>query len=71
MEKRVFFSVSPLKVQTAHHLLSEAGIPSHSINKLDTIHGQVFGHIEIYIYEEHEEEARKILEEAEILGSHD
>ena len=67
MEKRVYFSVSPLKVQTAHHLLKEAGIPSHSINKMDTIHANVFGHIEIYIYKEDEVKARRILEEAEVL----
>lgn len=71
MEKRVFFSISPLKVMTAHHLLKEAGIVSHSVNKMDTIHANVFGHIEIYIYEEDEAEARKILEGAEILTPSD
>jgi DUF438 domain-containing protein len=71
MEKRVFFSISPLKVMTAHHLLKQAGIVSHSVNKMDSIHANVFGHIEIHIYEEDEERAREILTDAEILGSHE
>ncbi|MBT8234149.1 MAG: DUF2007 domain-containing protein [Saprospiraceae bacterium] len=63
----VFFSVSHLKIMTAKHLLEEAGIVSHSINKLDSAHAGVFGDIELYVDKKDEEAARKILKEAEIL----
>lgn len=65
--KSVFFSVSQLKVMTAQHLLKEAGIESHVINKIDSAHGGSFGDIELHVNQSDEEEARKILFDAEIL----
>lgn len=67
MDKLKFISVSPIKVQTALHLLHEAGIRAYVIDKLDSAHPGVFGHIEIIVDEEMELEARIILKEAEIL----
>lgn len=66
-KKTVFFSVSHLKVMTAQHMLKEAGIESHVINKMDTAHAGVFGDIELHVDEKDEERARQILNEAEIL----
>ena len=37
-EKKVLFSVSHLKIMTAKHLLSEAGITAFSIDKMDSAH---------------------------------
>ncbi len=67
MDNKVFFSISQIKVKTAQHLLRVAGIESHSINKIDSAHPGVFGHIELYVPKDDEEAARKILQEAEIL----
>ena len=66
-DKKIFFSVSQIKVVTAQHLLKEAGIESFTVNKMDTAHAGVFGDIELHIDAEHEEEARRILFDAEIL----
>jgi len=63
----VFLSVSQIKVNTAMHLLHEAGINAHSINKMDSAHANIFGAIEIIVPKEDEDKARKILVEAEIL----
>ncbi len=67
MENTVFFSISQIKIKTAQYLLKEAGIESHSINKLDSAHAGVFGHIELHVPKGDEEAARKILQESEIL----
>ncbi len=63
----VFFSVSQIKVMTAMHLLKEAGIDAHKIDKMDSAHAQLFGEIQIIVPKSDEEKARKILAEAEIL----
>ncbi len=63
----VFISVSQIKVNTATHLLNEAGVNAHIINKMDSAHANLFGHIQIIVAKEDEEKARKILMEAEIL----
>ena len=65
--KEIFFSVSQLKIKTAQFLLSEAGIASHVINKLDSAHAGLFGDIELYVDASNEEEARRILDEGGIL----
>lgn len=67
MENLVFFSISNIKIMNAQHLLKEAGIESHTVNKMDSAHGGLFGDIELYIPKEHEEKAKEILIEAEIL----
>ena len=63
----IFFSVSEIKIISAQHFLKEAGITSHTINKMDSAHAGVFGNIELHVAKEDEEAARKILVEAEIL----
>jgi len=68
MEKEiVYFSVSEIKVMTAMHLLQEAGIHAHSINKMDSAHAQLFGNIQILVSKKDEEQAEEILKEAEII----
>lgn len=66
-EKRVMFTVSQLKIMTAKHVLESAGIPAFSIDKMDSAHVGLFGHIELYVDASHEKEARKILVEEEII----
>jgi len=68
MSKIVFISVSQIKVMTALHLLKEAGINANVIDKMDSAHAGVFGHIEILISEDDQDQARAILTEAEILN---
>lgn len=68
MEKQtVFFSVSHLKVMTALHLLKEAGVNAHKIDKMDSAHAGLFGEIQILVPSDEEDKARKILKEAEII----
>lgn len=66
-EKRVLFTVSNLKIMTAKHLLSEVGIVAFSIDKMDSAHAGVFGDIELYVDASQEAEARKILEDNDML----
>ncbi len=63
----IFFSVSNIKVKTAVHLLNEAGIEAHTINKMDSAHPNLFGAIQIIVSKDDEMEAKNILKEAEIL----
>ncbi|WP_235293121.1 putative signal transducing protein [Portibacter lacus] len=63
----IFISVSELKVMTAMHLLKEAGITAHHINKMDSAHANIFGEIQIIVHKEDEDKARVILQEAEII----
>jgi len=66
-QKSIFFSISQIKIMTAQHLLDEAGINSHVINKLDTAHAGVFGDIELHVDEADAVRAEEILIKAEIL----
>lgn len=68
-ESAVFFSISQIKIVTAQHLLSEAGIESHTINKMDSAHAGLFGEIELYVAKDKESDAREILTQAEIIKS--
>jgi len=63
----VFFSVSELKIKTAQHILKEADIVSFTIDKKDSAHAGLFGHIELYVEEDKEKAAHKLLVEANIL----
>lgn len=63
----IFISVSEIKVMTAMHLLKEAGVHAHHINKMDSAHANIFGDIEIIVQKDDEEKARAILKEAEII----
>jgi len=66
---KVYFSISQIKIMTAKHLLTEAGIPNFSIDKIDSAHAGVFGNIELHIESQHHERAKEILIEAEILAA--
>ncbi len=66
-KETIFFSVSEIKIKTAQHLLTEAGIEHYVINKKDTAHAGVFGDIELHVNEEDAERAKEILEKVEIL----
>lgn len=63
----VCFSVSDIKIITAKHVLSEAGITAFSINKMDSAHAGIFGTIELYVDVADEERAREILITEEII----
>ena len=66
-DEKIFFSVSHLKVMTAKHLLSEAGIEAFTVDKMDSAHAGVFGDIQLHVSKADEDKAREILEKAEIL----
>lgn len=66
-EKRVLFTVSNLKIMSAKHLLAEAGIQAFTINKMDSAHAGVFGHIELYVDASEEVKARTILQENDMI----
>ncbi len=66
-DETVFIAVSQIKVNTAVHLLTEAGINAHVINKMDSAHANLFGVIQIIVPKEDEVKARELLVEAEIL----
>lgn len=61
------FSVSEIKIMSAKHLLSEAGIESFSVNKKDSAHAGIFGDIELFVSEAQAKEAKAILEEHGVL----
>lgn len=61
------FAISEIKIMTAKHVLSEAGIQAFSIDKRDHAHGSAFGDIELYVDESEGERARKILWEEGVL----
>lgn len=60
----IFFSISDLKITTARHFLTEAGIESFVIDKKDSVYSGILGgKVEIYVRKEDEEKADKILRE--------
>jgi len=64
----VYFSISDLKIVTARHVLSEAGIESFTINKKDSVYAGILGgKVELYVRTDQEAEAKKILQESGIL----
>jgi len=65
----IWFSISHLKIKTAQYILSQIGIESHTINKMDSAHAGLFGDIELYVAKENEDKARKILIEEGILDA--
>lgn len=64
----VMFTVSQLRIVSARHFLSEAGIESWTVNKMDSAHAGLFGDIELHVSNENEMEARKILTQEEIIS---
>jgi len=67
-EKMIMFSISHLKIMTAKHLLSLAGIEAFSVDKMDSAHAGLWGDIELYVSESHAELAKEILVNEEILN---
>ena len=63
------FTVSQLRIVSARHFLSEAGIESWTVNKMDSAHAGLFGDMELHVPTEDEIEARKILIHEEIISS--
>ena len=45
----IWFSISQWKIKTAQYVLSQIGIESHTINKMDSAHAGLFGDIELYV----------------------
>jgi len=65
----VWFSVSQLKIKTAQFILTQAGIENYIIDKTDSAHAGLFGEIELYVSEDQENTARKILLDEEIIST--
>ncbi|MFT6337645.1 MAG: hypothetical protein ACI86M_002959 [Saprospiraceae bacterium] len=64
----IYFSISDLKIVTARHILTEAGIESFTIDKKDSVYAGILGgKIELYVRKDQEGEAKKILEESGVL----
>lgn len=59
--RTVMFSVSQLRIVTARHILGEAGIESFAMDKKDSAHAGLFGHIELLVPAERAAEARMLL----------
>jgi len=67
-EKKVFFTISQIKIMTAQHHLEAAGIPTIVIDKMDSAHAlPLGGDIELYVNASDAEKAKKILIEEEVL----
>ncbi|MEE9438421.1 MAG: DUF2007 domain-containing protein [Saprospiraceae bacterium] len=63
-----FMNVSNLKIVTARHILTEAGIESFVINKQDTVYAGILGGvIELYVSKDEIEKAKQLLLENEML----
>ncbi len=68
MEKvKVMFTISQIKIKTAQYVLKAAGIESFALDQADSAHAGLFGDIKLYVDEDQATEARRILEEEEIL----
>lgn len=66
--KKVFFSISDIKILSAQHILKEAGIETFVINKKDSVYAGVLGgKIELYVPSHQEDLAKKVLEENDML----
>ena len=64
----IYFSISDLKIMTARHILTEAGIESFTIDKKDTAYAGILGgNVELYVRKEDQEEANRLLEENEMF----
>lgn len=64
----VYFSISDIKIVSARHILSESGIESFTIDKKDSVYAGILGgKIELYVRQEDEENAKKILDESGLI----
>lgn len=60
----IYFSISDIKITTARHYLTEAGIESFVIDKKDSSYAGILGgKVEVYVRKEDQEAANKILTE--------
>ena len=64
----VMFAVSELRIVSARHFLSEAGIENWTVNKMDSAHAGLFGDIELHVPKDDAERAKKILLNEEIIS---
>jgi len=64
----IYFSISDLKITTARHILAEAGIESFVIDKKDSMYAGILGgKVEVYVRQEDQEAANKVLTENEMF----
>ena len=63
----VMFAISELRIVTARHLLSEAGIESWVLDKKDSAHAGLFGDIELHVNTENKDKARELLVKEEFI----
>ena len=57
----VFITVSQIKIMTAQHILSEAGIESVVLDQMDSAHAGVFGDIKLFVPKDDELRAKELL----------
>jgi type III secretory pathway lipoprotein EscJ len=70
-DHKIFFAVDQLKAMTAMHLLEEAGIHAHKVDRRDSAYTGILGKIEIHVGKEDEAKAKDILMKAEVLDADD
>ncbi len=60
----IYFSISDLKITTARHILTTAGIESFIVDKKDSMYAGILGgKVEVYVRKEDQEEANRVLVE--------
>ena len=60
----IYYSISDLKITTARHILTSAGIESFVIDKKDSVYAGILGgKVEVYVRKEDQEEADRLLKE--------
>ena len=64
----VMFTVSQLRIVSARHFLSEAGIESWTVDKMDSAHAGLFGDIELHVPTDDATKAWKILIHEEVIS---
>lgn len=64
----VMFTVSQLRIVSARHFLTEVGIESWAVNKMDSAHAGLFGDIELHVPSDDASKAREILVKKEIIS---
>ncbi len=64
----IYFSLSDLKIITARHILTEAGIESFTVDKKDSVYAGILGgKVELYVRESDKEEAHRLLTENDMF----
>lgn len=65
---RVMLTISELKIVSARHILTEAGIDSFVLNKTDSAYVGMWGNIQLLVPHDKADEAKRLLQEAELLN---